>query len=146
MTVKDHIIHKNILGINVDNEFVSRNVEIVNAFNKYLANVASKLKEPIHDTNFEYIKEFVDSKVDNNVSFSIPEINIVFVRKYILNLDISKSTGLDDIGPRILKLSYDIISPSITFLINKSCHSVFFQMFGKPQILYSFTKLDQKKM
>ena len=31
-----------------------------------------------------------------------------------------KSTGLDDIGPRILKLSYDIISPSITFLINKS--------------------------
>ena len=82
--------------------------------------MASKLKEPIHDSNFENIKKFVDSKVDNNVSFSIPEINIAFVRKYILNLDISKSTGLDDIGSRILKLSYDIISPSITFLINKS--------------------------
>ena len=82
--------------------------------------MASKLKEPIHDSNFEYIKKFVDSKVDNNVSFSIPEINIAFVRKYILNLDISKSTGLDDIGSRILKLSYDLISPSITFLIKKS--------------------------
>ena len=82
--------------------------------------MASKLKEPIHDSNFEYIKKFVDSKVDNNVSLSIPEINIAFVRKYILNLDISKSTGLDDIGPRILKLSNDIISLSITFLINKS--------------------------
>ena len=112
---------ENILGINVDNEFVSSDVEIANAFNKYFANVASKLKEPIHDSNFEYIKKFVDSKVDNNnVSFSIPEINKTFVRKYILNLDISKSTGLDDIGPRILKLSYVIISPSITFLINKS--------------------------
>ena len=82
--------------------------------------MASKLKEPIHDSNFEYIKQLVNWKVDNNVSFSIPEINIAFVKKYILNLDISKSTGLDDIGPRILKLSYDIISPSITFLINKS--------------------------
>ena len=100
--------------------FVSSDVEIANAFNKYVANVASKLKEPIHDSNFEYIKKFVDSKVDNNVSFSIPELNIAFVRKYFLNLDISKSTGLDDIGPRILKLSYDMISPSITFLINKS--------------------------
>ena len=107
---------ENILGINVDNECVSSDVEIANAFKKYFANVASKLKEPIHDSKFEYIKEFVDSKVDNNVSFSIPEINIAFVRKYILNLDISKSTGLDDIGPRILKLSYDIISPSITSL------------------------------
>ena len=86
----------------------------------YFANVASKLKRPIHDSNFEYIKRFVDSKVDNNVSFNIPEINIPFVRQYILNLDISKSTGLDGIGPRILKISYDIISPSITFLINKS--------------------------
>ena len=111
---------ENILSINVDNEFVSSDVEIANAFNKYFANVASKLKEPIHDSNFEYIKKCVDSKVDNNVSFSIPEINITFVRKYILNLDISKSTGLDDIGPRILKRSYGIISPSITFLINKS--------------------------
>ena len=82
--------------------------------------MASILKEPIHDSNFEYIKKFVDSKVDNNVSFSIPEISIAFVRKYILNLDISKSTGLDDIGPRILKISNEIVSPSITFLINKS--------------------------
>ena len=110
---------EHILGINVDNEFVSSDVEIANAFNKYFPK-ASKLKEPIHASNFEYIKKFVYSKVDNNVSFSIPEINIAFVRKYILNLHISKSTGLDDIGPRILKISYDIISPSITFLINKS--------------------------
>ena len=111
---------ENILGINVDNEFVSSDVEIADTFNKYVANVASKLKEPIHDSNFEYIKKFVDSKVDNNVSFSIPEINIAFVRKCILNLDILKSTGLVDIGPRILKVSYDIISQSITFLINNS--------------------------
>ena len=57
--------------------------------------MASKLKEPLHGSNYEYINMFVDSKVDNDVSFSFPEINIEFVRKYMLNLDISKSTGLN---------------------------------------------------
>ena len=95
-------------------------------------------------TNFEHIKKFVDSKVDNNVSFSITEI--AFVRKYTLNLYISKSTGMGDISPRILKVSYDIISPSITFLINKSLSLGIFPNVRKPQILYQFTKLDQKKM
>ena len=33
-----------------------------------------------------------------------------FVRKYILNFDIAKSTGLDDIGTMILNISYEIIS------------------------------------
>ena len=46
-----------MLGINVDNEFVSNDVEIANTFNKYFANMASKLKEPIHNSNFEYIKK-----------------------------------------------------------------------------------------
>ena len=52
--------------------------------------MASNLKEPIHDSYFEYIKKFVDSKAYNNVSFSIPEINMAFVRKYMFNLDILK--------------------------------------------------------
>ena len=107
--------------------------------------MASKLKQPIHDSNFEYIKELVDSKVDNNVSFSIPEINISFVRKYILNLDISKSTGLDDIGPRILKLSYDIISPSNTFLINKSLSLGIFPNVWKTANIISIHKTGPKE-
>ena len=44
-------------------------------------------------------------------------------RTYIRNLDPGKSTGLDGIGPRILKMSCDTISPSITALINKSITS-----------------------
>ena len=52
--------------------------------------MASNLKEPIHDSNIEYIKKFVDSKAYNTVSFSISEMNIAFVRKYMFNLDILK--------------------------------------------------------
>ena len=48
---------ENTLGIDVNNEFVSSHVKIANAFNKDSANVASKLKLPIHVSNFEYNKK-----------------------------------------------------------------------------------------
>ena len=35
-------------------------------------------------------------------------------------MNISKSTGLDNIGPKILKLSASISTPSLTFIVNKS--------------------------
>ena len=47
---------------------------------------------------------------------------------YIRNLDPGKSTGLDGIGPRILQMSCDSISPSITALINKSIYETFWCM------------------
>ena len=42
---------------------------------------------------------------------------------FIRKLDPGKSTGLDGVGPRILKVVCDIISPSIAALINKSITS-----------------------
>ena len=37
-----------------------------------------------------------------------------------MNLNVRKSTGLDNIGPRILKLSANVITPTLLFIINKS--------------------------
>ena len=37
-----------------------------------------------------------------------------------MNLNVRKSTGLDNIGPRILKLSANVIAPTLLFIINKS--------------------------
>ena len=89
-------------------------------FNNYFVNIASKLKEPIVDSEFEELNMFVQSKVPNNVEFDIPFTNVGFVRQFLLNLNVTKSTGLDNIGPKILKLSADIISPSLVSIINKS--------------------------
>ena len=36
------------------------------------------------------------------------------------SLNVNKSTGLDNIGPKILKLSADVITPSILYIVNKS--------------------------
>ena len=77
--------------------------------------MASNLKEPIHDSYFQYIKKFVVSKAYNKVSFSFPEIDIAFiafVRKYMFNL------------------SYDVASGSEIAPCNKIC---------KPLVVYNFT-------
>ena len=39
--------------------------------------------------------------------------------KYLSTLDTSKATGLDGIGPRLLKFSSGIITKSITYIVNK---------------------------
>ena len=42
------------------------------------------------------------------------------VMKYLNNLDIKKSTGTDEIGPRLLRMSSPIIAESLTFICNLS--------------------------
>ena len=66
------------------------------------------------------LNEFVNSRVPDNVTFKIPYIRNDQVLSYISALNPSKATGLDGLGPKILKRAASIIAPSITALINKS--------------------------
>ncbi len=42
------------------------------------------------------------------------------MKKYLTQIDTSKATGLDDIGPRLLKIAAPHISDSITHICNQS--------------------------
>ena len=107
-------------GIYVKDHFVSSEFDIANVFNNYFAKVASHLKEPVQSCDFNLLKEYVDSKVPVNDLFSIPMLNITFVKKFLTNLDVTKATVLDCIGPRLLKIGTDALCSSITNIINKS--------------------------
>ena len=111
---------ENIIGVKVNDNFTSNEKKIVDIFNTYFVNVASNLKEPIQISAFENLRNFVNSKVLPDTYFDIPVINVGFVKMYLSSLDTIKSTGLDCIGPKFLKLAQDILASSITFLINKS--------------------------
>ena len=54
--------------------------------------------------------------IPSNVSFELPCITESFVYKFLSRPDISTSTGLDGIGPRLLKLSSSVITKSITYI------------------------------
>ena len=72
------------------------------------------------------LETHISSKIPIDIFFCIPKITINQVAEFINGLNPAKATGLDGIGPRILKLASTVLSPSITALINKSIETATF--------------------
>ena len=107
----------------INNERINDANDIANKLNSYFTSIAEVLNEnTLHGStiNTEKISQFIDSKVPEQIQFNIPFIQTKQVKSYINKLELSKATGLDGLGPRIIKLAVDSISPSIAMLINKS--------------------------
>ena len=66
------------------------------------------------------LRNFTNNKFSDDTWFCIPFITTEQVESFIRNLDSSKATGVDGIGPRIIKLAVHCLSPTIAMLINKS--------------------------
>ena len=99
---------------------VTNEPELTEIFNDYFVNIASTLKEPTIETDFKKLNNYVSAKVPSDTEFQIPLTNETFVKTCLSNLNVNKSTGLDNIGPKILKMSANVITPSILFIVNKS--------------------------
>jgi hypothetical protein len=93
---------------------------MANAFNNFFVTIAEKLKDPVIVSDFKYIIDYVNTKVPPENYFSIPLISEREVCKYLKQLDVAKSTGLDTIGPRLLKKAAPFIAEALTMIINKS--------------------------
>ena len=66
------------------------------------------------------MKDFCNSKVPKDIHFDIPPISRDKVLKYLSHIDVSKATGCDQIGPRLLKTAAPYIVDSITYICNQS--------------------------
>ena len=80
----------------------------------------SKIKEPIAPSNFDTLRTFCNEKLPENTSFSILTLGHEKAEKYLKNIDITKATGADSIGPTLLKLAAPYISKCLTFICNQS--------------------------
>ena len=91
--------------------------------NKYFTSIADIWNQNDNETptlDTEKISQYINNKIPNDTFFTIPFITPEQVKNYINKLDCSKATGLDGIGPRILKIAASAVSQSISRLINKS--------------------------
>ena len=107
------------LKIKSGNDIISDEFDLAERFNDYFIYIAANLKEPIVESKFDDLQEHIRQKIPDNVIFELPEIDENFVFRYLSTLDVSKATGLDGIGPKMLKLSSGIITKSITYIVNK---------------------------
>ena len=109
-----------INSLKVGNSETDDPAEIANGFNDFFINIADNIKEPTEPTSHEKLKEYCKEKIPEDVVFDLPMLTKDKVIKYLKHLDIRKSTGTDDIGPRLLRMSSPIIAESLTYICNLS--------------------------
>ena len=99
-----------------NNERINEANAIASELNTYLTSIAEVLNvNNSHGStlNTDKIGQFIDSKVPGHIQFNLPFINTEPVKSYINKLELSKATEIDGLGPRIIKLAIDSLSPSI---------------------------------
>ncbi|MEW8544984.1 MAG: reverse transcriptase family protein [Candidatus Thiodiazotropha sp.] len=110
----------------IDDERFTDSQAIATKFNEYFSSIAKILKnncsDPL-DLDLTKLNSFINNNVPNNIYFNIPYITTEQVSSYICALDPTKATGLDGVGPKIIKMAVSSLSPIIAALINKSIHS-----------------------
>lgn len=110
---------------------------IANTFNDFFTSCVKDLRRGTdkHTTDFLKLKSYVNSKVSQGHNFKIQPVNMNKLYEDLCNLDETKSTGIDNIGPRILKLSAPAIVSSLTYIFNRIIDS------GKFPILFKNAKV-----
>jgi hypothetical protein len=92
--------------------------EIVNALNQHFVNISNKINRvDFKAENFIDLKNQLNEKL-GSLEFDINFITPFEVSKIIHHLHANKSTGLDGISPKIIKICKDVISPILANIIN----------------------------
>ena len=118
--------YRKCFSIKVDEQVITKEQVIADNFNEILVNIASNLKQPLKPSNFEKLNNFINSKVTDDVSFDIPLISCTFVTSFLSSMD---GTRLH--RPQSVKIGSTVLSPGITFIINKSVASGVFPSIWK---------------
>jgi hypothetical protein len=130
---------------NIDaNDQITDIQEIANALNEHFINVSHIVqKSSFNKNNFDSLRTFLDNKLIGK-TFHINFITILEVKRYIKELDTSKASGVDGIGPRILKLCGDSIVLPITSIINNSIVSgVFPDLLKEAYVIPIYKSLER---
>ena len=94
--------------------------KMANKFNEHFVSISNIInKVEISNEYLTSLQCMLDKRL-KNITFDIKPITPLQVKSLICKLNPNKSTGLDGIGPRILKLCGDSITTPIAFIINKS--------------------------
>ncbi|CAC5391022.1 unnamed protein product [Mytilus coruscus] len=103
-----------------DNDYITNLTDIVEHLNDHFSSTGHKLVPDPKTTFFsDSLASFVKSRISENVSFTLYSVSISEVSNELVQLDVN-ITGLDKVGPRILKLSSPIVSDSLAHIINLS--------------------------
>lgn len=118
----------NVKCLNVDECVLEDNEQKAEAFNKHFSTVADRLRSILPQMKFDLSRllNFVKSKKDESILFSIPPISNKKIISSLMKMGSNKATGIDKISVKMLKIAAPIVAPSIARLINYSITSEVF--------------------
>ncbi len=70
--------------------------DISESFNNFFAHIASSILDNMdnhHESSHDNLKHFINSKVDDSMSFNIPLVDYEYVLKELLSLESGKAVG-----------------------------------------------------
>ena len=91
------------------------------AFNCHFANIGHDLARDIPSADTDTVPE--SYLTSTNATFSFKSCSPNEVQKLLEKLDTKKSTGLDNLPSRMLKIAAGVLAPSLAFLFNQSISS-----------------------
>ena len=98
----------------INDETFTGSENVATKLNDYftsIADILNKNQKESPDPDLDRLQHFTNSKLPENTFFHIPLITSGQVLSYINKLDSSKATGVDGLGPRIIKLAANILTP-----------------------------------
>ena len=107
--------------MDINGELCSDENRIANHFNSFFATAVSRMKQALgfeHSTNRHRTGH--DTTTRSLQSFKFEKVSEAFVLKTIKQLKSGKASGLDNISPRLLKDSAEVIAKPLTCIINES--------------------------
>ena len=94
--------------------------EINEAFNDYFINIGPKLAAESTSNSSNNVHKYLKTNKLNYPFFSFENVLVDNVLLTLRHLQTSKSTGLDSISAKMLKIVATIIAPSLTYIFNLS--------------------------
>ena len=94
--------------LKINDETITDSEAIATKLNVYFSSIAQILNEhndEIEPLESDKLRNYVNSRIPENVSFKIPLITSDQVLSCINKLDATKATGIDGLGPKIIKLA-----------------------------------------
>ena len=105
-------------NIVIDGELESDPSKIASEFNSMFSNVGKSALDRINKESIG--KKALKGLKRTQSKFTLEEVSIEFIQKELSTLNCSKSIGLDDLHPRLLKLSAHLIALPIAYVFNDS--------------------------
>jgi hypothetical protein len=95
-----------ISSVKFDEESCYDFQDMINKLNTFFSEMGgTSANTDYSNQNFAKLEHFVHSIVPSQIEFKIPMIKIDETKALHAQLDVSKATGLADVGPYFLKLS-----------------------------------------